>query len=49
MLSQDITGALLAVTMIHTNYANILMMPRVIGNFTIQVGAMIRGKHSDMD
>jgi len=49
MLSQDITGSLLAVTMKYTNYTNILMMPRVTLHFTIQVGTMSREKHSDTD
>jgi len=49
MLSKDITGSLLAVTMKYTNYTNILMMPRVTLHFTIQVGTMSRRKHSDTD
>jgi len=49
MLSQDITGSLLAIPMKYTNYTNILMMPRVTLHFTIQVGTMSRQKQSDAD
>jgi len=49
MLSQDITGSLLAFTMKYTNYVNILMMPSVTRHFTIQVCIMSRRKHSDTD
>jgi len=52
MLSQDIMGLLLAVTMKYTNYTVILMMPHVAPHFTIQVSTIITmsmGKHSDTD
>jgi len=42
MLSKDITGSLLAITII-------LMTPHVTRHFIIQVGTIIKGKHSDMD
>ena len=41
--------SLLAITMKYTNYTNILMMPSVTLHFTIQVGTMSKGKHSDTD
>jgi len=44
---QDTTGSLLAVTIKYTNYTIILMMPHVTQHFTIQVGTMSIGKHSD--
>jgi len=49
MLLQDITGSLLATATKYTNYTNIPMMRRVTEHFTIQVGTMSRGKHSDTD
>jgi len=44
MLSQNITGLLLAVTMKYTNYTVILMMPHVTRHGTISIG-----KHSETD
>jgi len=47
MLSLDITGSLLAITIKYTNYTIILMMPRITQHFTTQVGTTSTGKHSD--
>jgi len=49
MLSKDITGSLLAVTMKYTHYTIIVMMPHVTRHFIIQAGSMSIRKHSDMD